>query len=90
MEDLWCLDNIEDIEFPKNKYIANAMLGRFMTSGKNNIVESINCANENEFGHLVYKFFWDIQTVDREKKEIIYNKQLKVTQIKPHMFIAIS
>ena len=68
-ETAWCLNNIEDIEFSKNKYTANAMLGRFMTSGKNNIVESINCANENEFGHLVYKFFGDIQTVDREKKK---------------------
>ena len=67
-ETAWCLNNIEDVEFPKNKYIANAMLGRFMTSGKNNIVESINCGNENEFGYLVYKFFGDIQMVGGEKR----------------------
>ena len=67
------------------------MLGRFMTSGKNNIVESINCANENEFGHLVYKFFGDIQTVDREKKEIIYNKQIESNPNQaPHVYSYIS
>ena len=76
-ETTWCLDNLEDVEFSKNKCIANAMLGRFMTSENNNIVKFINFSNENEFGHMLYKFFGDIQTVDREKKEMIYNKQIR-------------
>ena len=55
--------------------------------GKNNIVESINCANENEFGHLVYKFFGDIQMVNRGKKEIVYNKQIKSSPSQaPHVY----
>jgi hypothetical protein len=52
-----CLDNLNEIKFPPNKYITNAMLGRFMTSGECNILESIQTKNDNEFKVAVFNFF---------------------------------
>ena len=76
-ETAWCLDNIKEISFPQNKYIANAMLGRFMQSSDCDILESIEAKNAKEFKHLAYKFYGDIQRVDKENNNIIYKKQVK-------------